>query len=170
MRVKIFPQTSQIMTKPSSTIYNLGDMFILSEFHIEYMDRKEIKWKMIADQLVEEHMEDDHPMLIDFLDEAIFNMDIANEWKLYFDGSHTHNGSGAGIMFITPQGDIIPKSYRIAFHCTNNIAEYEALITGLKIAIQWNIQHLQVFGDSQLVIHQVNDDYETKDDKLMPYK
>ena len=44
------------------------------------------------------------------------------------------------------------------------------MITRLKLAIQWNIQNLQVFGDSQLVIHQVNDDYETKDDKLMPYK
>ena len=97
-------------------------------------------------------------------------MDIANEWKIYFDGSNICNSSGAGIMFITPQGDIISKSYRITFHCTNNIAKYEALIIGLKIAIQWNIQHLQVFGDSQLVIHQVNDDYETKDDKLMPYK
>ena len=109
-------------------------------------------------------------MLVDFPDEAIFNMDIANEWKLYFDGSHTRNGSGAGIMFFTPQGDFIPKSYRITFQCTNNIAKYEALIIGLKLVVQWHIQHLQVYGDSQLVIHQVNDDYETKDDKLMPYK
>ena len=109
-------------------------------------------------------------MLVDFLDEAIFHVDIANEWKLYFDGSHTKNGSGDGIIFVTPQGDAIPKSYKIAFQCTNNIAEYEALITGLKLAVQWHIQHLQVYGDSQLVIHQVNDDYETKDEKLMPYK
>ena len=48
-------------------------------------------------------MTDDHPMLINFPDEAIFNMDITNEWKLYFDGSHTRNGLGDGIMFITPQ-------------------------------------------------------------------
>ena len=103
---------------------------------------------MIEDQLAEAPMTDDHPMLIDFPDEAIFYMDITNEWKLYFDGSHTRNGSRAGIMFITPQGDIIPNSYRIAFHCTKNIVKYEALITRLKIAIQWNIQHLLVFGDS----------------------
>lgn len=73
-------------------------------------------------------------------------------------------------MFITPQGEIIPKSYQIAFNCTNNIEEYEEMIIGLKIDFQWNIQHLQVFGDSQLLIHQVNDDYETTDDKLIPYK
>ena len=81
---------------------------ILSEFYIEYVDRKEIKGQVIEDHLVEAPMIDDHPMLIDFPDEAIFNMDIANEWKLYFDGSHTRNSSGAGIMAITPQGDIIP--------------------------------------------------------------
>ena len=73
-------------------------------------------------------------------------------------------------MFITPQGDIIPKSYWIAFNYTNNIAEYEAMITRLKLAIQWNIQHLQVLSDFQLVIFHVNDDYKTKYDKLMPYK
>lgn len=145
-------------------------VMILSEFDIEYVDQKAIKGQVIADQSAEAPILDDHPMLIDFLDEAIFNIDIANEWNLYFEGSHTRNGSGVGIMFITPQGDIIPKSYRIAFHCTNNIVEYEALITGLKITIQWNIQYFQMFGDSQLVIHQVNNHYETKDDKLMPYK
>ena len=73
-------------------------------------------------------------------------------------------------MFVTPQGDVIPKSYRIAFQCTNNIAEYEALITRLKLVVKWHIQHLQVYGDSQLVIRQANDDYEMKDEKLMPYK
>ena len=137
-----------LLSKASLTGRLAKWVMILSEFGIEYVDRKAIKGQVIEDQLAELPMSDDHPMLIDFSDEAIFNMDIANEWKLYFDGSHTRNGSGDGIMFITPQGDIIPKSYRITFQCTNNIAEYEALITGLKISIQWNIQHLQVLGDS----------------------
>ena len=98
-------------------------VMILSEFDIEYVDRKAIKGHVIANQLAEAPIQDDHPMLIDFPDEAIFHVDIANEWKLYFDGSHTKNGSGAGIMFVTPQGDVIPKSYKIDFQFTNNIAE-----------------------------------------------
>ena len=73
-------------------------------------------------------------------------------------------------MFITPQGDSIPKSFRIAFPCTNNVAEYKALVIGLRMAIKWKIRALHVYGDSQLVINQVNDDYDTKDGKLMPYK
>ena len=51
-------------------------------------------------------------------------------------------------MFITSQGGVIPKSYRIAFNYTNNIAKYEALIIGLKLAVQWNIQHIKVYGVS----------------------
>jgi hypothetical protein len=71
---------------------------------------------------------------------------------------------------VTPQGDLIPKSYKISFPCTNNIAEYEGLVTGLHQAIRWNIKSLLVFGDSQLVIKQVTDEYHTKDDKLLPYR
>ena len=78
-------------------------VMILSEFNIEYVDRKAIKGQVIVDQLVEAPIQDDHPMLVDFLDEAIFHMDIANEWKLYFDNLHTRNDLGVGIMFITPQ-------------------------------------------------------------------
>ncbi|GLJ30929.1 hypothetical protein SUGI_0616100 [Cryptomeria japonica] len=143
---------------------------ILSEFDIVYTERKAIKGQVIADQLADAPISDDHPMLTNFLDESVFAFTSSNEWKLYFDGSHTKFGSGAGILFVTPQGDAIPKSYRITFQCTNNIAEYEALVTGLRVAIHWNISHLQVYGDSQLVIRQVNDDYETKDEKLIPYK
>lgn len=44
------------------------------------------------------------------------------------------------------------------------------MVTGIKMAIEWNITQLQVFQDSRLVINQINDDYQIKDEKLMPYK
>lgn len=56
------------------------------------------------------------------------------------------------------------------FPCTNNIVEYEALVNVMKIAIEWCVDELKVFGDSQLVINQVNNTYQTKDKKLVPYK
>ena len=51
------------------------------------------------------------------------------------------------------------KSYtaRLCFDCTNNIAEYEACILGLEVSIDLRIKHLEVYGDSTLVIYQVND-------------
>jgi len=105
-----------------------------------------------------------------FLDESVLSLDESPEWKLYFDGSFTTHGSGVGILLLMPQGDLISKAFKIKFPCTNNIVGYEALNSGLKLAIQWNIQHLSIFRDSQLVIKQFNDEYQTKDEKLIPYK
>ncbi len=90
-------------------------------------------------------------------------------WKLFFDGSFMEKGLGAGILFVILQGDLIPKSYKISFYCTNNIAEYEGLVIRLCQAIKWNIKNHLIFGDSQLVIKQVIDEYLTKDEKLLPY-
>ena len=78
---------------------------------------------------------------------------------MFFDGSFTQQGSGARIMFITPQRYSLPKVYKLLFPCTNNIAKYEALINGMKMAIEWHVDELKIFGDSQLVINQVNDVY-----------
>ena len=69
-----------------------------------------------------------------------------------------------------PQRYSLPKAYKILFPCTNNIAEYEALINGMKIAAEWRVDQLNIFGDSQLTINQVNDVYQKKDKKLIPYK
>lgn len=145
-------------------------VMILSEFDIEYIDRKAIKGQIIADQLAEAPLQDNHPLLIDFLDKSVFTLTASIMCKLYFDGSYTSHRSGPGILFITPQGDAIPKSFRINFQCTNNIAEYEALLIGIHTVVQQRIQELQVYGDSQLIVNQINDDYNTKDDKLIPYK
>ena len=89
---------------------------------------------------------------------------------MFFDGSHTQNGAGVGILFIMPHGYMFPKSYKHLFLWTNNIVEYEALTKGVKLDLEWRIIDMHIYGDSQLVINQVNNDYQTKDDKLVPYK
>lgn len=91
-------------------------------------------------------------------------------WKIFFDGSHTQNGAGLGILFVTPHGYTIPKSYKLFFSCINYIVEYKDLTNGIKMALEWRIIELHIYGDSQLVINQVNNDYQNKDDKLVPYK
>eukprot|EP01018_Ginkgo_biloba_P023038 Gb_17942 [translate_table: standard] len=144
-------------------------VMLLSEFDIEYVNQKAIKGQVLADHLAETTIRN-RSLSIGFPDESILSLDESPEWTLYFDGSFTTHGSGVGIVFATPQGDLIPKAFPIGFPCTNNIAEYEALISSLKLAIQWNIQHLLVLGDSQLIIKQFNDEYQTKDEKLIPYK
>eukprot|EP01018_Ginkgo_biloba_P020209 Gb_20467 [translate_table: standard] len=127
-------------------------VMLLSEFDIEYVNQKSIKGQVLANHLVEATLSENQPLITGFPYELVLSLDESPEWKLYFDGSFTTRGSGAGILLLTPQGDLIPKAFKIRLLCTNNIVEYEALTLGLKLAIQWNIQHLFVFGDSQLVI------------------
>lgn len=145
-------------------------VMLLSEFDIKYFDRKAVKVQAIADHLADAPLIADHPLVMEFPDEHLCLIEELPLWKLYFDGSYIAHGSGAGILLVTPQGDYIPKSFKLQFRCTNNIAEYEALVVGLKIAIEWNITELQVYGDSQLIIKQALDEYQTWDDKLLPYK
>eukprot|EP01018_Ginkgo_biloba_P014822 Gb_24838 [translate_table: standard] len=111
-------------------------VMFLSEFDIEYINKKAIKGQVLTDHLTEAALLENQPLNIGFLDESILSLNALNEWKLYFDGSFTTHGSGDGILLLTPQGDIIPKTFRVGFHYTNDIIEYEALISGLKLAIQ----------------------------------
>jgi ribonuclease HI len=50
---------------------------------------------------------------------------------MYFDGSYTLNGAGAGVVLIPPEHDILKYVVQLEFQATNNIAEYEGLVTGL---------------------------------------
>ena len=105
----------------------------------------------------------------DFIDASIIYA-TERKWKMSFDGSHIQNRASACILFVTPHGYTIPNSYKLLFPCTNNIVEYEALTNGIKMALEWRITKLHIYRDSQLVIIQVNNEYQTKDDKLLPYK
>lgn len=145
-------------------------VMMLSKFDIEYVDRKAIKGQAIVDQLEDAPMIDDTPIISKFLDESIFTTKNSNPCQLYFDGSYMQHGVGVGILFIKPQGDSIPNSYQLSFTCTNSIEKYEALRTSLRIVVQYKIQELHVFRVYQHVIHQENDDYQTKDEKVIPYK
>ena len=108
---------------------------ILSEFDIEYVDRKAIKGRAIADQLENVPIESSNPIPVDFLDMHILQTELIT-WKFYFDGSYTYHGSGAIILFIMPLGVTIPKSYKLLFPYTKNMEKYEALVLGLKLTLK----------------------------------
>jgi ribonuclease HI len=90
-------------------------------------------------------------------------------WTLYFDGSVMKTGVGAGLLFISPLGEHMRYAVRLHFPSSNNMAEYEALLCGLKIAIETGIKRLDVRGDSQLVIDQVMKNASYHDDKMEAY-
>jgi probable phosphoglycerate mutase len=75
-------------------------------------------------------------------------------------------GAGAGLLFISPLGEHMRYAVRLHFPVSNNMAEYEALLCGLRIAIEMGIKRLDVRGDSQLVIDQVIKNASCHDDKM----
>lgn len=68
-----------------------------------------------------------------------------------------------------PSGGLIPYSFSLLALYSNNVAEYEALIIGLEIALEMQIDCLQAYGDSQLVVRQLNGQYAVKNATLIPY-
>jgi ribonuclease HI len=79
-------------------------------------------------------------------------------WKMYFDGSLNIDGAEASVYFISPSGDKLSYVLQIHFKATNNTAEYEEALHGLRITVELGIKWLMVFGDYALVINQVNKD------------
>jgi ribonuclease HI len=87
-------------------------------------------------------------------------------WKMYFDGACSREGSSARIVLIFPTKEVIPMSYKLELDTTNNISEYEALLLGLKAAKYMGIDKLSIFGDLELIIHQIKNIYQTKQQRL----
>jgi pantothenate kinase type III len=66
--------------------------------------------------------------------------DLPDHWEMYFDGSYTMKGAWTRIVLIPPEGDTLKYAIQIEFPATNNIAEYEGLVTGLRLAKELSIQ------------------------------
>jgi ribonuclease HI len=88
---------------------------------------------------------------------------------MYFDRLLMKTGAGAGLLFISPLGVHMRYVIQLHFDASNNITEYEALIVGLCIAVELEVRHLDVRGDSQLVIDQVMKSSSCHDPKMEAY-
>jgi ribonuclease HI len=88
---------------------------------------------------------------------------------MFFDGSLMKTGAGAGLLFISPLRKHLRYVLRLHFPASNNMAEYEALVNGLRIAIELGVWRLDARGDSQLVINQVMKNSHCRDPKMEAY-
>lgn len=80
-------------------------------------------------------------------------------WTKYFNGSLKIEGGGADILLISSTGERLKYVLQIKFSISNNEAKYEALLQGPRLAISLSIKRLMVYGDSMVVIRQVNRDW-----------
>ena len=95
--------------------------------------------------------------------------DAYSNWIMHFDGSKMLAGMGAGIVLTSPTGDTVQYVLQILYTDSKNAAEYEALLHGLRMAVSMGIQRLEVHGDSNHAISQINGDFDAKDPKMAAY-
>ena len=135
-----------------------------------------MKAQALTDHLAENSIDEEYEPLktyfpdeeISCIDEVIHNNDQG--WKLFFDGASNRKGVGIGAVLMSESGEYYLISAQLRFYCTNNMSEYEACIFGLRLAVDMGIQELLVLGDSDLLVHQIQGEWETRDPKLIPYQ
>ena len=88
---------------------------------------------------------------------------------MYFDVVSNALGRGVRAMLISSERNHCLFIGNLSFDCTNNVVEYEVCVLSLQAAIEKKIKRLSVYGDSTLVIYQLNGEWETMDSKLVPY-
>jgi ribonuclease HI len=112
--------------------------------------------------------------LVDFMAEWRENQlptptERPEHWVMYFDGSLKLEGAGAGVLLISPQGKQLKYVLQIFWKVSNNEAEYEALLHGLRLAISLGIKRLLDYGDFTMVINQVNKSWDRNKENMDAY-
>ncbi|KAK8957541.1 hypothetical protein KSP39_PZI001125 [Platanthera zijinensis] len=130
----------------------------LSEFEISYVPRTAIKAQVLADFMI---------------DTTESSSDQAARsplsWAIYVDGASGRNSSGAGVVLINPNGVKLEQAIKFYFPVTNNQAEYEALLAGLRLARELGIDHVHIKTDSLVMASQVLGNFETREPVLKRY-
>jgi hypothetical protein len=104
---------------------------------LSFAPRKAIKSQVLADFLAE------------WVDTQLPTAPIqAKLWTMYFNGSIMKSGAGAGLLFISPLRKHVGYVIRLHFPASNNVAEYEALVNGLRITVELGVRRLDTRGDS----------------------
>ncbi|KAM0870827.1 hypothetical protein ACQ4PT_039776 [Festuca glaucescens] len=132
----------------------------LGVHNITYEPRHAVKSQALADFFVdwEEHQQQPSPV-------------ESKHWTLYFDGSKNLEGAGAGIILASPKGDTMRYVLQLQFEpCTNNVAEYETLLHGMRVAKEMGATCLCCFGDSDLVASQISGTCNTTYANMIAYK
>src|SRR5436190_2667779 len=130
----------------------------LKSFELSFQPRTAIKSQALVD-FIAEWTETQTPTITEKLE----------YWTMYFDGSLMIEGAGAAIVLISPTGERLKYILQIYFPVSNNAAEYEALLHGLRIAISLGIRWLAIRGDSEIVVNQVQKEYSCTSTKTSAY-
>ena len=151
----------QVLHKPEISGRLMKWTIELSEFDIIYRPKTSIKGQVLADFVMEFAS-------VEPARDAQAATDLST-WKLSVDGASNAQGSEAGLILTSPEGIDIEYALIFGFHTSNNEAEYEAVIAGLNLAHSLEVDQLEVYNDSQLVVRQIEDTYEAKSERMILY-
>ncbi|XP_074373897.1 uncharacterized protein LOC141714265 [Apium graveolens] len=154
----------KILTRPEASGRVVAWSFELGELDLEYVPRTPIKAQALADFMVECTFSGPKDLSTD---EQLIR--IPGKWKLFVDGSVAGKKCGADLILSSPEGFEICQSIRFDFPLTNNEAEYEALLAGMKLARSLEAKHLRAFSDSMLVVKYFTGEYEQRDPRTKAY-
>ncbi|CAL9009289.1 unnamed protein product [Prunus brigantina] len=170
----------QVLQKPETSGRLIKWAIELGEFDISYQPRPSEKGQAVADFISEftgparsvPSTASANPPIpsADPSSSAEVAFDYSSpHWTLYVDGSSNRQGSGAGLVLKTPDDTAIEYAIRFQFRASNNEAEYEALLAGLRLAQHTGAERLLICSDSQLVVNQVGTEFAAKDESMAAY-
>ncbi|GKE17601.1 reverse transcriptase domain-containing protein [Tanacetum coccineum] len=139
----------------------------LGEHEIKFRGRNSIKGQTLADFLAETPLIENRVAKNEEVKRK--EPEPENAWKLFTDGASSSDGVRAVLMVVSPEGKEYTYALRFEFETTNNEAEYEALLAGLRIAKEMEIRELIIFVDSQLVANQVKGLFEARQPTIKQY-
>jgi len=169
-----------LMTKPSSLNGRLANWAILlSQYDMHFLPQKAIKGQAIADFMAKNPTPGSGRLYEDIPDESA-EVHLAQTTledqvlQMFFDGASRVNPSGdlaagVGIVLVSPHHHVIPRALTLTKPCSNNVAEYNALLIGMKISHGLGIKNLEAYGDSHLIVCQVQGLYAVRKPDLIPY-
>uniref|UniRef100_A0A2N9GPC3 Uncharacterized protein n=1 Tax=Fagus sylvatica TaxID=28930 RepID=A0A2N9GPC3_FAGSY len=140
----------------------------ISALGVKYLPRTAIKGQVLADFVAEFAPTSEQNNLGESTPRED-SPDHTRWWKVYVDGASNSKGSGTGVVIITPDETVIEQSIRLNFKTSNNEAEYEAVLAGLKSAKTLGARRLIVYCDSLLVASQINGEYMARDERMAAY-
>lgn len=154
------PIKQQVLQKPDLSGRLAKWAIELGEFGMEFQPKKAIKAQALADFIAEMSF----PISEVPNDTEMMDANSEETWTAFVDGSSSKSGRGAGILIL---GLKLAYAIRFKFLVSNNVAEYE--VTALKVAIPLKSSLLIVYSDSQLVISQINGDFEAREPRMAKY-
>ncbi|KAI5339769.1 hypothetical protein L3X38_019041 [Prunus dulcis] len=169
-----------VLQKPETSGRLVKWAIELGEFDIHYKPSPAIRGQAVADFLFE-FTEPQAPAATQLITEPNLSpcqdqtpskstLDLTQPlWTLFVDGSSNAQGCGAGLVLVSPDKVALVYALHFKFQASNNEAEYEAILAGLRLANEMDAKQIQIFSDSQLVVHQVNQDFTAKDASMTAY-